>query len=269
MNSPVPFPDAPVAEVQLSRAPLEKVVVEVRFNPVLSIANPEYVAGFQEELRELYPELRQRKGVTITIEANEEEGALPTRSKSWQLTDRTGDWQVGLSTTAVTLVTTKYTSRADFVARFTRVMNAFYDSIGQIEPTRVGLRYVDRVVGEPLGRLKSLVRSELLGVLGLPSLGNAECTQAISSAVFARRDGVEAHARWGWLPPNTTFDLFVPPLNEPSWVLDVDFFRSNMKETIISEALAPLVTELAEGVYALFRWAVTPEFLTEYGATDP
>ena len=60
MQIDVPF-GAPVPEVPLPRAPLVLVVVQARFDRVASIANEEFIAGFQEAIRDIYPVMHREQ----------------------------------------------------------------------------------------------------------------------------------------------------------------------------------------------------------------
>lgn len=50
-----PLIDPPPPEVPLKSAPLIRVIAQVRFPPILSIEKQEFVASFQEAIRDKYP----------------------------------------------------------------------------------------------------------------------------------------------------------------------------------------------------------------------
>jgi uncharacterized protein (TIGR04255 family) len=75
-------------------------------------------------------------------------------------------------------------------------------------------------------------------------------------------------ARWGLMQKRTTHDPEMLPLvDEDSWMLDLDVFKEfeNGSEHFKTEDIAACVYKAATRVYAVFRWAVTPEFLRTYG----
>ena len=72
-------------------------------------------------------------------------------------------------------------------------------------------------------------------------------------------------ARWGLLPPGGTVDpAAIEPIEEPSWILDLDTSSSEPSPfepaSILSDARA-----YAERTYCFFRWVVTVEFLRLFG----
>ena len=72
-------------------------------------------------------------------------------------------------------------------------------------------------------------------------------------------------ARWGRLPPGATVDpAAIEPVEEKSWILDLDMFSAaSMPFTV--DPVVDEVRRYAERIYAIFRWAVTDDFLVRYG----
>jgi uncharacterized protein (TIGR04255 family) len=78
-------------------------------------------------------------------------------------------------------------------------------------------------------------------------------------------DAGHVTTRWGLVPPRGTVDPgAVDPIDEKSWLLDVDAFRAG-PQTLDVEALVDQTRRFAERIYSVFRWAVTDEFLRRYG----
>jgi uncharacterized protein (TIGR04255 family) len=183
-------------------------------------------------------------------------------STRWRFIDRSGAWTVSLAPNFVAIETTRYTSRADFFARFGEVLDRV---AAHFEPSlveRVGVRYIDRIENEALEEIASLVRPEVAGVLQTPL--RAAAMHALSEHIF-EVEGARLLARWGILRANRTVDpAAIEPIEEPSWLLDLDMFKVGKqafdRATIIGEARS-----YAERIYCFFRWAVTPAFLARYG----
>jgi uncharacterized protein (TIGR04255 family) len=67
------------------------------------------------------------------------------------------------------------------------------------------------------------------------------------------------------MPPNATIDpAAIEPLDEPSWVLDIDMF-STAPLSFDVETLTGEARRYAERIYTVFRWAVTDVFLERFG----
>ena len=257
-----PFAGPAPTEVPLPRAPLARVIAQIRFPPILAIDKPDGVSGFQEAIRAEYPVLQREDVREVNVgplgDLRFGQGTL------WKFADAKDEWRVSLSTTFVALETRAYSSRADFMARLDAVVQAADTSFRPQVAERLGIRYINRVHGAVLERLSALVRPEMLG--------------ATSSALaaFVRLSMTETHlkvsdvggemlVRHGLLPPQMTYDPAVEPVQMESWVLDVDTFRA-ARMSFDPASLSELAAILAEQSYRLCRWVVNDDFLREHGA---
>jgi uncharacterized protein (TIGR04255 family) len=124
---------------------------------------------------------------------------------------------------------------------------------------------VDRLVEPELGDVAKLVRPEILGLDGTRAAQHVELS--MTQTRFTLSDA-NITARWGRLPANGTHDPnTVEPINQPSWMLDLDMFTR--EQTVFDvDALVSKCRSFAERIYTIFRWTVTDEFLRRYGG-DP
>src|SRR5690348_7017136 len=116
-----PFGEELVDEVPLEPAPLVKVIAQLRFPPVLSIAHDNYIGSFQERVRGRYPVLRPEMNIEALIGP---EGVQQQQTRVWRFHDVDDAWSVVLSTGFVALETVRYTSRDDFIDRLGEVFDA-------------------------------------------------------------------------------------------------------------------------------------------------
>jgi uncharacterized protein (TIGR04255 family) len=73
-------------------------------------------------------------------------------------------------------------------------------------------------------------------------------------------------ARWGLLPERATVDpAAVEPIDEQSWLLDLDAFQTKTHAFNVDATVAQ-ARGFGERIYSLFRWAVTDELLRRSGA---
>ncbi|MGH9623087.1 MAG: TIGR04255 family protein [Bryobacteraceae bacterium] len=257
-----PLTSAITGEVPLPRAPLIRVIAQVRFPQVLSIEKRDFVAPFQEAIRSRYPVLRPEKTQAFLVGQG---GAsqMPPQT-TWRFTDVGGAWKVSLAPDFIALETTAYESREDFFARLQELARALAEHVGPEISDRVGVRYVDRVTGDAVDRIGELVRPEILGIVATPLVKRAQ--HALSDNLFTVSEGAaQLHARWGQLPIGGTTDpAAIDPLDEPSWILDLDMFRGEGRKFDADQIVAE-ARSYAERIYTFFRWAVTKEFLRQYG----
>ncbi len=249
-------------EVPLPNAPLVRVIVQIRFPSILSIEKRDFVAPFQEDIRGSYPVLRaeQTRGIVLGPDGPAQ---LPP-NVTWRFTSADEQWRVSLASDFVAIETTAYRSRTDLLSRLEEVVGALETRIVPRTVDRLGVRYIDRLTGESIGAIDRLVRPEMLGVAG--TAAGALAQLSISEALFDFPDHpAQMRARWGLLPSGGTFDpAAIDPLDERSWILDLDVFSEGSRpfETcgILSQARF-----FAERSYSFFRWAVTDDFLRRYG----
>lgn len=264
-----PLTGASPAEVLLERAPLARVIAQVRFPTILAIHAPERVASFQDAVRSSYPILDEVRAHHIVVDA----AGAPTMREGviWRFNDDANpQWRVSLSADFVALETSSYRSRDDFLARLSTVLRALEDSFRPAEAQRIGLRYIDRLSGKALTDIQALVRPEVLGIIhpndGAPSSLRKAVLQLMTEALFAADEG-HIKGRWGGLPSNVTHDPeALEPIVEPSWILDLDMFTATAR-AYESDELVRVARTFANRLYAVFREMVTAEFLRFFGGT--
>lgn len=269
MKEPRPLNPTPVREVPLPNAPLARVVAQARFPPILSIRNPDWAAAFQEELRETYPHLGKEQ--VHRIELNASQTPNVSQDLVWRLADSEQGprWRVSLGEGFVSLETSDYDSRQDFLDRLRVVLATVEDTFKPADAQRLGLRYISRLTDDATERVGELIRPEVLGIMdpacdSSPKLGDSIIFM-MTETRFLGPDGRPIQGRWGALPPNTTYDPnTLEPVTGPSWVLDLDMATS-APSPFSTEDLLTTAGSFAESLYWLFRQMVTDEFLQFHG----
>ncbi|MCB9762407.1 MAG: TIGR04255 family protein [Alphaproteobacteria bacterium] len=258
-----PLIGPPPAEVPLPNAPLIRVIAQVRFPLVASVERRDFVAPFQESLREEYAILRQDSVRNLLLLPGQPTAEVRS-SSVWRFHDLDRRWRVTLAADFLSLETDRYTSRADFFGRFDRLLSALEAYVKPGALDRLGVRYIDRLTGEALERLPRLVRPALLGALGTPLMDHASLS--VSEGVFdLPEESSELRARWGLVPAHETVDPnAIVAVDEPSWVLDLDAFQQG-ERAFDGQQVAGQARALAERIYAFFRWSVTGDFLRHFG----
>jgi uncharacterized protein (TIGR04255 family) len=255
-----PFVGPPPTEVPLANAPLVRVLAQVRFPEVLKIEQREFVSLFQESVRAKYPVLRPEQ---TQIGVLSSAGLVPAKTQmAWRFSDLDSHWRVSLTPEFLAIETTKYTSRADFIARLREVLTALDEQVGPKLIDRLGVRYIGRITGDSVDEIETLVRPEVRGISGT-SIGS-RAVHALSETMF-ELEGARFVARWGRLSPGKTIDpTAIEPINEKSWILDLDMFSAAPVKFAVDQVVED-ARRYAERAYAFFRWAVTDEFLRRHG----
>ena len=259
-----------IKEINLPRAPLERVISEIRFGTILGIRNPERVVVFHEMLNGLYPYLNKEIVQSIKLFGSNETEDIHNNI-IWRITDysKNPQWKVSLGEDFVALETTKYTNRNDFIDRLSKVLKAVESTFAPPEAIRLGLRYIDRLTDEAVDSITDFLQPELLGIYQpagkLNKLLNSSVISQISEVQFYVSENSRLNARWGLVPINSTDgNNTIKALNEPSWVIDLDMI-TNQTIPFISNDLVEVTAEFSENIYGLFRQMVTEDFIRYYG----
>jgi uncharacterized protein (TIGR04255 family) len=256
-----PLTGKPPAEMPLKRAPLLRVIAQVRFPVLMGIETSEQVAPFQTALRNVYPVLRPEQVRRIVLDRRGQTEGPP--SQIWRFLDRAQGWRASLGSDFLALETSTYSSRRDFLDRFSFLLRALVEHFNPPTVDRLGVRYIDRVSGEHVTKAAAFLRPEISGVLSTSLRGRTSLS--LSEALLSPQEDASLRARWGLLPPNTTPDpSAIEPLGEPNWILDLDMF-SQRHTQFDADALSRAAAAYAERIYAFFRWAVTEKFLATFG----
>ncbi len=238
-------------------------IAQVRFPQVLSIEKRDFVAPFQEAIRDQYPVLRAEHTQALVVGLP---GASPMQPPIviWRFTDVEGNWKASLAPDFAAIETTAYKSRRDFFERFATIVQALAEYVSPRIVDRLGVRYIDRITGAAVNDISKLVRPEILGVVATTAAKYARLS--LSENRFAVPEpAAQLVARWGLLPEGATVDrAAIEPLTEPSWILDLDMFRTEPRAFDPAEVVTDALS-YAERTYAFFRWVVTDDFLRLYG----
>ncbi len=267
LDVPTPF-GQPVEEIALPQAPLIAVVAQIRFPPIASIAREEFIGPFQERIRQQFPVLRQEREVSVVLTPS---GVSPGGDPRpiWRFLDRPQDpeWKVSLASSFVSLDTSNYESRADFLRRLRAVLNALAATVAPSTSDRIGIRYVDRVqLDDADVDLKELIKPQVLGMTTVDPGGEANLAHSISDTEFQLGEAT-LHGRWGLIPPDTQLDpLHGDAVGTPSWILDLDMYTNKISDFDVNR-LTSATEGFAAHIYRFFRWAVRPALLRRYGGS--
>jgi uncharacterized protein (TIGR04255 family) len=260
---PPPLGGPPPPEISLPRAPLVRVLAQVRFPGILKIDNKDVVSAFQEEIRRDYPLFEQQTNQQIEVQVGPGGPTVKQMPGNiWRFQDAKKNWRLSLTTNAISIEVESYTSRDDFLARWTNAIAAVETIFDPRIALRIGMRYIDRVAEKPLDTIDALVHTEILGFAKPPLREHVR--HALSEATLSIEEG-EMLLRWGIMPANSTIDPNVlVPVPHLSWILDIDV-SSGEQRPFENAQLSASFRALAERAYSVFRYMTTDTFLKTYG----
>jgi len=254
----------PVPSVPLPRSPLSFVVAQVRFPLVASINDQAFIGPFQERIRSTYGDLRLETETQMLVGPSGVQAQQP--GSVWRFTDDAHGWEVALAPEFLALATHSYTDRADFVGRLRDLVEALTAWLKPRRIRRLGVRYIDRLGEEYLDVIDRLIRPEVLGPLGVHSARDVDLQRSLTDCHYQFADDTALRARWGLLPRRATFDPAIDPLDTRSWVLDLDAWHG--ERPFDPAAIQEQVQIFSDRIYRYFRWTITDEFLTTFGAAS-
>jgi uncharacterized protein (TIGR04255 family) len=256
-----PFSGPAPKDIPLPRAPLLRVLTQIRFPIIVSIDKQDFIAPFQEAIRGEFPNFQSEQGKSILIGP---EGVKLQDQVIWRFASLDNSSVVSLSQGFIALEVTEYRGKEHFLKLLLPILKAAQDAFHPSRSERIGLRYINRLHGDDLAGLESYFRPEVHGVLST-EIGLNLKHSITETLIDTGIEGLSILARWGLLGMNLTHDpVAVPPIGEKSWILDIDAFAEPGKSFNSAELISRM-DSLADADYRFFRWATTDDCLRYFG----
>ena len=261
-----PFGDEPLEEVHLAATPLIRVIAQLRFPQLASMADNTVAQAFAKEVSDDYPLFEETREINLVIAGATISHQEQVTNPVWRLRTADDNWIVALGRASLSLEALSYTSRDDFCRRITELADMLIRKAAPPRFDRFGIRYINRVTdADIIARLPKLVRSEMLGAWGLARPQDVTVNHSLLEVQFNRGPHTLL-VRCGTLPANTTFDpAAIPPINARSWILDIDS-AINAVSHVQDNSISALAKDLAERAYRYFRYTVNSDFLEIFGS---
>lgn len=256
-----PFTGNTEKKLLLDAPPLRLVLCQVRWPQLTGLQGTglDVLADALSTRLDEFPLYERGQEVTVTLTP---EGATQTIGETvhqWRSVD--GLQHVSLTRRSITVFCTTYTSFPDFEPRLRSVLEALGAESRVPVLERIGLRYVNRVTDpEVMVAIRRELASAAVGLAGItPADGEVKMLTALTQAAF-KLGSDRLLARTGTLAPGETVDPAVPPVLEPSWVLDLDASRESSDEFAV-EAVLDVAGRLADINYDFFKSLVTDDLV--------
>ncbi|HEY2391791.1 MAG TPA: TIGR04255 family protein [Candidatus Angelobacter sp.] len=252
INQDMPFPDS--ERTIYGRNPLDEVICQLRFPPVLKI-DSELPTAFQEAIRNEYPLYKEQR---VSVQA----GAMPEQlsqvfaslipqnaGKAYEFAASDERWKITLSRDFLALTCMRYERWEDFNRHFEPSVNVLVEQYKPAFYSRIGLRYRDVIVRSSLGLTdvawSDLLQPHIAGVLG--------STVATSIEEITHQLTMKQQKHDGKL----TLQHGTAKLRDSSeecYYIDADFFKDT--KTPIGEAQS-ILNYFNRQSGKLFRWCIT------------
>lgn len=140
-------------KIKYDRNYLERVIFRLDYHPMLVIQasiSPE----FQDAVRSFLPIIEEKKGLEYTAKITA--GKAESESKpvsQWLFSDKENRFKLTLTHGFLAFEDFKYTSLSPYATKIQDIVNTFEKAYNDIDYTRVGLRYINKITlpdGDPL-----------------------------------------------------------------------------------------------------------------------
>ncbi len=265
----MPFPKS--NRIIYKKNPLDKVICQLRFPPILKI-DKEIPADFQEIIRKEFPIFSETTDFGYDIPQNKtnkeklDPEALkkllfqpPIENKNYLFSSEDDIWKINLTRTFIALSTDKYERWETFIKKLLIPLETIIKIYEPAYFTRIGLRYIDNIKRSDLGLERhswdDLIQPYILGMLS-----STDIKENVEN--FESRYSITLNDNKGQVRILTKF--FEDPINkEKCYMIDSDF--SNDSKVEIGEELKYLDYFNKRGS-RLIQWCITP---TLHKAMDP
>lgn len=259
-----PFTGDEDLHIRLDAAPLVLVLCQVRWPQLSSLQGDlrHIVEVFGKHLPD-YPLYASSSEVSFDLTPAGPIQTPDTQIHHWSRADRSST--VTLSPNFVTLAVREYGGYDSFEHQLAGVLSAVLDTVAPPLFDRVGVRYINRI-SDPaqVENIDQLVSSELLGHQALRIANDeVELLQAVNQSLFKVGEGY-LQARSGIIPQGETVDQAIPPLQQSSWVLDIDSFQQG-EAVFGTEAVLARAGALSDAAYDFFKLVIKEAFVDEFG----
>lgn len=254
----MPFPQ--VERVLYQKNPLDQVICQLRFSPILKI-DAEIPADFQDRVRSRFPNYSQEATLKVEMTPpfkgdisfqaiSEIFQSSDFRLKNYLFSSEDAEWKINLTRTFVALTAMSYTRWEDFRETLEIPLQALVDQYKPDNFSRVGLRYIDIIRRSRLGLADvgwdQLIQPYVLGILGVGEIGSTVGSFE-NKYEIALSDG-ESIVRI------ITKFVKAQDENEICYSIDCDFFNS--KKAGIEETTEKL-DYFNVRASRLFQWCIT------------
>jgi len=261
----MPFPDT--KRVVFEHSPLEQVVCQLRFPPILRIDSTP-PADFQEKIRAKFPNYSESIDFKLEMPFGIGENAPPemvrqvmqsSGVKNHEFLSEDEKLKINLTRNFLSLTTTEYHRWEHFIENFRLPVSALTEYYQPTNFSRIGLRYIDVFRRSKLGLegvpWKELLNPALIGLLGSPETANSvdgfETVQVIKLADNAGMVRIRAK--------------IIIDDTEQIFILDGDFFNSTQNET--TDAI-DVLNSLNLKATRFLRWSIQDQLFKALGPTD-
>ncbi len=245
-------------EVQLENAPLEEVICQVKFPPILRISQ-EIPIDFQDAIRHQFPGLKIEAGISFNIPSQDKSQEQPFEftPRMYRFLSADEKSHVVLTADFFALSNKAYTHWPDFLKIFSDVEKTIINIFQIPYSTRIGLRFVNKFTKENTG-CNSM--QEIL------HLFRDELTCLLKVDVWNEPDDLFTQIVLNDEPRKFAFRFrFWREEREPNILLDLDYYEEGQLDLSTS---IQRIEGYHNAIYDAFRWSLKDDSLIKFQAVS-
>lgn len=248
----------------LPRAPLELVICQVRVSAMPNVNDPglalrihQATGGESGPFPRMEPVRMGQLPLMPSLPGN-----LLQPGLGWQLKTEKNDWIVSIMNDHLAIQTTAYQGWSNFRERFSLALSAVADVMSPVLETRLGLRYIDRIVHPEVERPEQwsgLISDFMLGPVDYESFrGHVKSAQ--QQLELEVDEGVNAIVRHGPFADQAR-------QGKTSYMLDFDVSRERTRAFFPDDVLSA-ADRFNDLCLRLFQIAITPRLFKSFAEEE-
>ncbi|MFZ5905009.1 MAG: TIGR04255 family protein [Chloroflexota bacterium] len=254
----MPFPER--KRIIYKKNPLERVICQLRFPPILKIET-EIPSAFQDKIRKDFPNFLEKSEMQVELpigipgQSTEVPGKIvQSVSKNMEFSSEDDSWKINLTRSFIALSALRYLRWESFKEKLSVPLEAFLGVYSPENYSRLGLRYIDIIKRSDLG-LDGVGWDELLQpyILGILS------TKEVGARVEGYESKNEIKLEDGTSSVRIVTKLIESDSGEICFLIDSDFFTT--QKIAIHDAIAKLDYFNTRGS-RLIQWCITDRLHT-------
>lgn len=252
----MPFPET--ERVIYNKNPLDKVICQIKFPPILKI-DAEIPYQFQDKIRKEFPNYSETRKTQLDIPQEimrkipaEILGDFPKiiDRKNHEFTTEDNIWTINLTSIFIAFSCTKYIRWEEFKDKFTLPLRMFLETYSPTNIVRIGLRYLDVIKRSNLNLTDSkwseLLKPHILGLLSSPEIEDRIKAFENKYVLLLSDNSSKVKIITGFIEPIDN--------NEECFMIDSDFYND---EKMPIEEIWDKLNYLHERSSRLIQWSLT------------
>ncbi len=231
-------------DVLFAKAPLESVLCQLRFSPILAHLDAAGISGFQTAIRDEYPETEEEVDAAMSV--GPQGASLQRSAPVWRFADFSGAWRASIGVDFVALENTDAAAYSfdEFGRRLTAVLAAVDRTVHPGRSKRVGLRKVNVFEHPDVRSIKGwrgFLSDDLIGLSGADDMPD-DLSGDYAEAHFKDGEGGTLSIRHGADPQDAT-----------KYRLDLDYWNELSFDFGDQSAISEVLRAYADSMTAFFH----------------